>query len=290
MHHKLKRFLLFKNSDRICSVSCSLYLDTSTTAQPTATILSLKKAVCSSETLVPTCQDYTVQQPRRLQSTHYLNTVICTDSVSSYSQFHLHWCAQFFQHYHILSYSKPSLCSHRLFAKQMGIQNIRLPTHCLVMYIMPPHSLLTVNLLTNSEQTIEICTGSSSNTCLTTHMLLSLHNWGMQWHSWLRHCTTSQKIAGSSPDGVTGINHWLNPSSCTVALGSIQPLTQMSTRYLLCYSLAHRADNLDTFKCWLSRTSGSLILLDPYGPVQDSFTFAQPSMEGRNNESTSERT
>jgi hypothetical protein len=30
---------------------------------------------------------------------------------------------------------------------------------------------------------------------------------GIWWCSWLRHCTTSQKIAGSIPDGVTGIFH-----------------------------------------------------------------------------------
>lgn len=27
----------------------------------------------------------------------------------------------------------------------------------------------------------------------------------MHWHSWLIHCTTSQKVAGSVPDGVVGI-------------------------------------------------------------------------------------
>jgi hypothetical protein len=30
---------------------------------------------------------------------------------------------------------------------------------------------------------------------------------GTQWCSWLKHCTTSQKVAGSIPDGVTGIFH-----------------------------------------------------------------------------------
>jgi hypothetical protein len=28
---------------------------------------------------------------------------------------------------------------------------------------------------------------------------------GRLWHTWLRHCATSQKFAGSIPDGVTGI-------------------------------------------------------------------------------------
>ena len=28
---------------------------------------------------------------------------------------------------------------------------------------------------------------------------------GMQWRSWLRHCVTSRKVAGSFSDGVTGL-------------------------------------------------------------------------------------
>jgi len=47
------------------------------------------------------------------------------------------------------------------------------------------------------------------------------------WHSRLRHCTTSQKVAGLNPDGVTGIFHWHNPSGHTIALGSNQPLTEI---------------------------------------------------------------
>jgi hypothetical protein len=45
----------------------------------------------------------------------------------------------------------------------------------------------------------------------------------------LRHCATSRKVAGSIPDGAIGIFHWLNPSGCTMAPGSTQPLTEMST-------------------------------------------------------------
>jgi hypothetical protein len=51
-----------------------------------------------------------------------------------------------------------------------------------------------------------------------------------RWRSLLRHCATSQKVAGSIPDGVIGIFHWLNPSNCTIALGLTQPRTEMSTR------------------------------------------------------------
>jgi hypothetical protein len=55
-----------------------------------------------------------------------------------------------------------------------------------------------------------------------------LVNWGAR--SWLRHCATSRKVAGSIPDGVIGIFHWHNPFGRTMALGSTQPLTEMSTR------------------------------------------------------------
>jgi len=30
-------------------------------------------------------------------------------------------------------------------------------------------------------------------------------NWGTRWRSWLRHCATSRKVAGSIPDGVLEI-------------------------------------------------------------------------------------
>jgi hypothetical protein len=43
-------------------------------------------------------------------------------------------------------------------------------------------------------------------------------------------CATSRKVACSFPDGIIGIFHWHNPSGRTMALGSTQPLTGMSTR------------------------------------------------------------
>jgi hypothetical protein len=45
-----------------------------------------------------------------------------------------------------------------------------------------------------------------------------------------KHCATSRQVAGSIPDEVTEIFQWLNPSGRIVALGSTQPLTEMSTR------------------------------------------------------------
>jgi hypothetical protein len=57
--------------------------------------------------------------------------------------------------------------------------------------------------------------------------------------SWLRHYATSRKVAGSSPDYVIGFQP-------TMALGSTQPLTEMSTRNILGGKgrPAPKADNL----------------------------------------------
>jgi len=52
----------------------------------------------------------------------------------------------------------------------------------------------------------------------------------MQQRSRLRHCATCRKVAGSIPDGFTGIFHWHNPSSSTMVLGLTKPLTEMCTR------------------------------------------------------------
>ena len=53
---------------------------------------------------------------------------------------------------------------------------------------------------------------------------------GTRWRSWLRHCSTSRKVAVSIPDGVIRIFNWHNPSGRTMALGLTQPLTVMSKR------------------------------------------------------------
>jgi hypothetical protein len=53
---------------------------------------------------------------------------------------------------------------------------------------------------------------------------------GTRWRSWLMHCATSRKVAGSIPDGVIGIFHWHNPSGRTMALGLTQPLTEWEPR------------------------------------------------------------
>jgi hypothetical protein len=39
----------------------------------------------------------------------------------------------------------------------------------------------------------------------------TLKNGGTRWRSWLRHCATSRKVAGSIPDGVTMAVGWTQP-------------------------------------------------------------------------------
>jgi len=51
----------------------------------------------------------------------------------------------------------------------------------------------------------------------------------IRWRSWLRHCTTSRKVAGSIPDGVIGSFYLHNRSGRTVALWLTQPVTETGT-------------------------------------------------------------
>jgi hypothetical protein len=104
------------------------------------------------------------------------------------------------------------------------------------------------------------------------------------WLSWLRfslvfHITTRCFKLGNDIEALchkpesrrfgSWWGHWffysLNPSGCSMALGSYHPLTEMSTRDIsggwmrpVC-----GADNLTTFMCWMSRNCGSLNLLEP---------------------------
>jgi hypothetical protein len=75
---------------------------------------------------------------------------------------------------------------------------------------------------------------------------------GTWWCCWLRHCTTSWKVTGSIPGGEIGIFHLYNPYVCTMALRSLQPLTEMFSKNIAWGGrrwLAHRAHNLMTFMC-----------------------------------------
>ena len=59
--------------------------------------------------------------------------------------------------------------------------------------------------------------------------LYALYNFNCTSHD-SKHYATNRQFAGSIPNGVIGIFQWHNPSGRAMALGSTQPLTEMSTR------------------------------------------------------------
>jgi hypothetical protein len=88
-----------------------------------------------------------------------------------------------------------------------------------------------------------------------------------KWRSWLRHCATNRQVADSIPDGVSGFFHWHNPVGRTMALGSTQPLTEMSTGNISwgVNAAGAMADNLTTFMCRLSGNLGASTSWNPEG-------------------------
>jgi hypothetical protein len=73
-------------------------------------------------------------------------------------------------------------------------------------------------------------TGATTETIQKPKFEILPADMGPWWRSWLRHCATNQQIVASIPDGVSGFFHWHNPFGHAMALGSTQPLTEMSTR------------------------------------------------------------
>jgi hypothetical protein len=98
------------------------------------------------------------------------------------------------------------------------------------------------------------------------------------WRSWLRHHATSRKVTGSIPHYIVGFFNCPNPSSRTMALGSTQPPTEMSTRNLRegKGQPARGTDNLtaiceSVYKIWEPRHLTTLWAFTAC--YRDSFTF-----------------
>jgi hypothetical protein len=72
----------------------------------------------------------------------------------------------------------------------------------------------------------------------------------------------SWKVAGSIPDGVHVILHWLHHSGCTMVLGSTQPLTERVNAATAYGWQPYHLPVPNALKF------GSLNLLQPSGPVQ----------------------
>ena len=63
-----------------------------------------------------------------------------------------------------------------------------------------------------------------------SYVLYKYGGGGMRWRVWLRHWTTSRKVAGSISDELIWIFYWHNPSGRTMPPGWTQSLTEMNTR------------------------------------------------------------
>ena len=81
-------------------------------------------------------------------------------------------------------------------------------------------SYLTHSISNTAEDFPHIAAAATTTTTTTT---------GTRYRSWLQYAT-NRKVAVSIFDGVIGIFHLVNPSGSLVALGSNQPLTEVSTK------------------------------------------------------------
>jgi hypothetical protein len=97
------------------------------------------------------------------------------------------------------------------------------------------------------------------NATLSRLFLVLMVDRGTRWLSWLRYCVRSRKFADSIPEGVIGNFHWHSPYGRRMAIGSTQPLTELSTRSIS-WGKGGRCLEPIVFK------SGSHNLLEPSGP------------------------
>ena len=105
--------------------------------------------------------------------------------------------------------------------------------------------------------------------CVYIYIYTHTHTYTWVHGGWLRLCATCWKVVGLILAGVIVIFHW-HPSGCTMALGSTQPLTDMSTRNV---SWGIKAAGVEGWQPYhlhvpIVMKSGSLNLLETWRPVQ----------------------
>jgi len=109
------------------------------------------------------------------------------------------------------------------FAERRNLVSARVPSHFKhsLLHTVPHHFYwMQPSAYSASEEFPRVISKPKFDTVYTKAIAVG---------SWLRHYATSRKVAGSISDYVTRISHWYNPSGRTRALGSNQPLTEMST-------------------------------------------------------------
>jgi len=90
---------------------------------------------------------------------------------------------------------------------------------------------------------------------------------GTWWRSWLTHCVSCRKVAGSIPDGVIGFFHWHNPCGRTNGPGGVDSASNRNEYQE--YSLEGKGDRCiwlttlppscaDCLEIWETQPPGSL--------------------------------
>ena len=104
--------------------------------------------------------------------------------------------------------------------------------HCVFFFLYDSYCLFFLYVCCSAEFRSRSSKAHKTASCvkLTKLYTLLILSGGTLRRSWLRHCATSRKVAGSIPDGVTGIYHWHNRCGRPEALRSTQALPEMSTR------------------------------------------------------------
>ena len=109
------------------------------------------------------------------------------------------------------------------------------------------------------------------NNASVYHIFLSRTLKDAWWRSWLGHCATTRKVAGSIPGCVIGIFYWHSPSGRTIALGLTQPLTEISNRNISwCVKAAGEKGWQSYHLHVLTHESGNPNPMKSPGPVQAS--------------------